>query len=112
MRTDLQNASSAKESIIRKIDTLPDALVQTVSTILDGLIAYHKATAPVSDFSETGADVSKESSEPVTTWDQFFDELQKLPEAPALVNMTKQQKKNMMTKYLEEKYRDTDLDLS
>ncbi|MEL6353427.1 MAG: hypothetical protein AAFR58_17000 [Cyanobacteria bacterium J06627_28] len=109
MQTNIQNPSSAKQAIIKKLDKLPDALVQTVSTILDDLIDYHQKTISTPNVSEKIVADDKSSIEPITTWDQFFDEIQQLPEAPELVGMTKQQRKALMTEYLQEKYKDTDL---
>lgn len=88
-----------------------------MSTFLDNLITYHRTT--VQEKRTTSASEKnhedKEEYERITpfeTWDEFFEEMEKLPEAPELSSMTKQQRKDLITEYLLEKYKGTSLDLS
>ena len=107
MDSNIQNDASAKEAIIKKIDQLPDTLVATVSAILDGLLlAYRQRT------DSSVENQAAESGQTITTLDQLFERLDGLPEAPELVSLTKQQRKDLMTDSLKEKYNHTDLELS
>jgi len=110
MQTNIQSTSSTKASIIEKLDELPDALMQTVSTILDGLISYHREARQSPERPLHVGEENEPQLEPFTTWAQFFEELEKLPTSPELANMTKQQRKEAMTEYLQEKYKNTVLD--
>lgn len=110
MDANAQSASTTREALIKKLDKLPTSLLEIVSRMLDGLLlAYIQEPEQIM---ETQSPASHGALEPINTLDELFEELDKLPEAAELANLTKRQRKDLITASLREKYRDTELDLS
>ncbi len=89
-----QETQVAKNLVIEKLNQLSPELIQTVSNFLDHLIETQKkalATDAQFDIDEISRD------EWVTTWDQWFKEVDELPLSnPSQVNSTKAERKELI----------------
>jgi hypothetical protein len=98
-----QETQVAKDIVIEKLNQVSPELIQTVSDFLDHLLETQKkalATDAQSDSDEISRD------EWVTTWDQWFREVDELPASdPSQVNLTKAERRELIAEDVANKYK-------
>ncbi len=100
--------SSVKDTVIEKIVQLSDDSLQTVLSFVDSLIEQQQRKLEYQVSESSSASPTEELTDPkdITTWEQWFDELHKLPDVQAfeLTNLTKQERRETIAEGLEEEY--------
>jgi hypothetical protein len=87
-----------RKAVAERLAQVPDDSVQAVLAFMDDLIEQHEKSLTTQEAEKLIP------PEEITTWEQWFSEVRDLPEIPALVNLTKQQRQKIITDGLVEEY--------
>lgn len=103
---DITESSLDRKSVVEKLNQVPDELVQTISDFIDGLVKQHEEVSSITAQDPVAAQDSsvRKDLSSITTWDEWFDAVQQLPEVPGLSNLSKQERQEIMTEAIVEKY--------